>query len=126
MGQRGSRRLAGIGATSVRTQSLEQPVTCGAGVESSSKPGGSGAYACQRLSFGPSGKARWGQAKVANRTREIRPSGMKTGARGNVAMVELGSHPATERAGVVTSTYRCARPGSIQTGAADKATVQQV
>jgi len=96
-------------------------------VERWSKPVAQGVYVGQRLSFGDPGKARLQTvAKVANRTREIRPSGMKTGARGNVAMVELGSHPATERAGVVTSTYRCARPGSIQTGAADKATIQQV
>jgi len=54
-------------------------------VEPSSKPERSGVYVGQRLSFGPSGKARWGKAKVANRNREIRPSGMKTGARGNVA-----------------------------------------
>jgi hypothetical protein len=54
-------------------------------VEPSSKPGRSGVYAGQSLSFGLSGKARWGKAKVANRTREIRPSGMKAGARGNVA-----------------------------------------
>ncbi len=44
-----------------------------------------GVYVGQRLSFGATGKARLQTvAKVANRTREIRPSGMKTGARGNV------------------------------------------
>ncbi len=44
-----------------------------------------GEYVGQRLSFGTTGKARSQTvAKVANRTREIRPSGMKTGARGNV------------------------------------------
>ena len=44
-----------------------------------------GVYVGQRLSFGTAGKARSQTvAKVANRTREIRPSGMKTGARGNV------------------------------------------
>jgi hypothetical protein len=84
-GQRGSRRLVGIGATPARTQSLSQPVSSCVGVEPSGKPERPGVYAGQRLSFGPSGKARWGQAKVANRTREIRLSGMKTGARGNVA-----------------------------------------
>ncbi len=44
-----------------------------------------GVYVGQRLSLGTAGKARSQTvAKVANRTREIRPSGMKTGARGNV------------------------------------------
>ena len=44
-----------------------------------------GCIAGQRLSSGAAGKARSQTvAKVANRTREIRPSGMKTGARGNV------------------------------------------
>ena len=41
--------------------------------------------ASQRLSFGVAGKAHSQTvAKVANRTREIRPSGMKTEARGNM------------------------------------------
>jgi hypothetical protein len=84
-GQRGSRHLAGIGAAPVGTLSPIQPVRVCVRVEPSSKPERSGVYAGQSLSFGLSGKARWGQAKVANRTREIRPSGMKTGARGNVA-----------------------------------------
>ncbi len=44
-----------------------------------------GVYVGQRLSFGTAGKTQSQTvAKVANRTREIRPSGMKTGARGNV------------------------------------------
>ncbi len=44
-----------------------------------------GVYVGQRLSFGAAGKTRLQTvAKVANRTREIRPSGMTTGARGNV------------------------------------------
>jgi hypothetical protein len=83
--QRGSRHLVGMGATPVGTQSPIQPVRDCIRVELSSKPERSGAYASQRLSFDPSGKARWGNAKAANRTREIRLSGMKTGARGNVA-----------------------------------------
>ncbi len=42
-------------------------------------------YVGQRLSFGTAGKIQSQTvAKVANRTREIRPSGMKTGAQGNV------------------------------------------
>jgi len=53
-------------------------------VERWSKPVALGVYVGQRLSFGAAGKARSrAVAKVANRTREIRPSGMKTGARGN-------------------------------------------
>ena len=49
-----------------------------------------GVYVGQRLSFGTAGKARSQTvAKVANRTREIRPSGMKTGARGNVTHGEI-------------------------------------
>ena len=82
--QRGSRHLVGMGATPVGTLSSIQPVRVSICVEPSSKLERSGAYASQRLSFDPSGKARWGKAKVANRTREIRLSGMKTGARGNV------------------------------------------
>ena len=84
-GQRGSRHLVGMGATPVGTLSPIQPVRDCIRVELSSKPERSGAYASQRLSFDLTGKARWGKAKAANRTREIRLSGMKTGARGNVA-----------------------------------------
>jgi hypothetical protein len=51
-------------------------------VEPRSKPHQPGAYARQRLSFGCCGKAPWGQARAANRTREIRPSGMKEGGLG--------------------------------------------
>ncbi len=83
-GQRGSRRLVDI--------------PCGLGeglrahksdgrrdVERWSKPVAQGVNVGQRLSFGTAGKARSQTvAKVANRTREIRPSGMTTGARGNV------------------------------------------
>jgi hypothetical protein len=44
-----------------------------------------GVYVGQHLSFGIAGKTRLQTvAEVANRTREIRPSGMITGARGNV------------------------------------------
>ena len=38
-----------------------------------------GAYAGERLSFGISGKGYRGNAVAANRTREIRPSGMRGG-----------------------------------------------
>ena len=44
-----------------------------------------GVYVGQRLSFGTAGKTQSQTVtKVANRTREIRPSGMITGAQGNV------------------------------------------
>ncbi len=44
-----------------------------------------GVHVGQHLNFGLAGKAQSRTvAKVANRTREIRPSGMKTGAQGNV------------------------------------------
>ncbi len=52
-------------------------------VERWSKPVAQGVHVGQRLSLGTAGKARSQTvAKVPNRTREIRPSGMKTGARG--------------------------------------------
>ena len=54
--------------------------------ESMDKPRLRGVYSDQRLSFSSVGKVQRGtEAKVANRTREIRPSGMKTGAHGNVS-----------------------------------------
>ena len=63
-----------------RTQSRVNPGPWRKRVEPRSKPQQSGAYARQRLSFDCGGKAPWGQARAANRTREIRPSGMKAGA----------------------------------------------
>ena len=83
-GQRSSRRLVGIVVgTGEGLRAHESGVRCG--VERWSKPVVHGVYACQRLSFGSTGKTRSQTvAKVANRTREIRPSGMKTGAQGNV------------------------------------------
>jgi hypothetical protein len=84
-GQRGSRHLVDTGATPDGTLSPNEPVIDCVHVEPLGKLERLGAYASQRLSFDPSGKARWGNAKAANRTREIRLSGMKTGARGNAA-----------------------------------------
>jgi hypothetical protein len=43
-----------------------------------------GVYVCRHLSFGCLRKAIRENAMVANRTREIRPSGMTPGAYGNV------------------------------------------
>jgi hypothetical protein len=43
-----------------------------------------GVYVGKHLNFGCIRKVVRGNAMVANRTREIRPSGMKRGAYGNV------------------------------------------
>jgi hypothetical protein len=51
---------------------------------------------------------------VANRTREIRLSGMKRGAWGNWPMVEMGTHLATERAGLVTLHLRDGAPQFLE------------
>jgi len=48
-------------------------------VEPEIKPFIQGAYAGVCLSFGMEGKVLWGNAVAANRTREIRPSGMRGG-----------------------------------------------
>ena len=74
-----------------------------------------GAYANQRLSLVPDGKAHPREAKTCNRTWEIRPSGMIGGASENVATEELRTHLATERARLVTLRLQCARPSSIPT-----------
>ena len=95
MGQRGSRHLVGIGEVPERGLDPEYSGHHLRGVELWGKPGMSGVYASQRLSLGVSGKACQGHAKVANRTREIRPSGMKTGASGNVTM-GVGLRPVTK------------------------------
>ncbi len=76
-----------------------------------------GVYVGQRLSFGTAGKTQSQTvAKVANRTREIRPSGMKTGARGNVTHGGIRNpiRKSKERTWSLPA-YRCARLGSIQT-----------
>ncbi len=71
-------------------------LTAPSDAESWFKPAAQGAYASQRLSFGAAGKGLRGPVtKVANRTREIRPSGMKTGASENVTM-GAGLRPATK------------------------------
>jgi hypothetical protein len=95
---RGSRYLAGSHLTPDRAQD-RIPVPGMERVEPRSKPHQSGAYARQRLSFGCCGKAPWGHARAANRTREIRPSGMKAGASGNVTM-GAGLRSAAKPAGI--------------------------
>ena len=92
MGQRDSRRLAG---TSSKPDWDFEPSSPGQGNGHAEPPGKRrmrGVYANQRFSFCIRRKTRSGQAKVANRTREIRPSGMKTGASRNVAR-EAGLRP---------------------------------
>ena len=66
------------------------------------KPKRVGVYACERLSFAVSERPL-GDSQGQNRNREIRPSGIAGGARGNVTLTFLP---------------RCARLGSIPTGAA--------
>ncbi len=58
-------------------------------VELMIKPYIQGAYAGERFSFGLYGKAFRENAMVANRTREIRPSGMRGGLAETWAMAEL-------------------------------------
>ena len=95
-GQRGSRRLVDI------EHGIEKGHrTCKLGnsrgdVESWIKPAEQGVYVSRRLSLGAVGKGpRQTLTKVANRTREIRLSGMKTGASGNVTM-GVGMRPMTK------------------------------
>jgi hypothetical protein len=69
-----------------------------------------GVYVGQRLSFGAAGKARSRTvAKVANRTREIRPSGMKTGARGNAIHGEPRNPTRNRKSGLGHSSPTGAR-----------------
>ena len=61
-------------------------------VEFEIKPFKQGAYVGRHLSFGLNGKDLEGNAIAANRTREIRPSGMRGGLAETLVMVELGTH----------------------------------
>jgi hypothetical protein len=78
-------------------------------VELMIKPYNQGADAGERLSFGLYGKVHRGKAVAANRTREIRPSGMRGGLAETWAMVELGTRCTTERAHVGNSLPKVAR-----------------
>ena len=79
-------------------------------VERWSKPVEQGVYVGQRLSFGTAGKARSQTvAKVANRTREIRPSGMITGAQGNVIYGETRNPLRNRKSGIGHSSPTGAR-----------------
>ena len=64
----------------LRTEILVQVVNEKLLHERDSKPVMSGEYVGKHLIFGTIGKAVGGNTIVANRTREIRPSGMKRGA----------------------------------------------
>jgi hypothetical protein len=82
--------------------------------EPASKPGAGGVYARQRLSLAAGGKVSGGKP------RSEPDSGNPTvrdrrGASGNVAMVEMGSHLAIERARLVTLCLQRARSSSIPT-----------
>ena len=72
-----------------------------------------GAYANQGLNLVANGKAHGRETKTSNRTWEIRPSGIIGGAFENVAMVEMRSQLAIERAGLVTLHLQLARRSSI-------------
>ena len=60
--------------------------------ELSLKPDVAGAYVRQHLNLASLWEGVSGYARPANRNREIRPSGMTTGALGNVAGVRVESH----------------------------------
>ena len=69
-----------------------------------------GVYVGQHLSFGIAGKTRSQTvAKVANRTREIRPSGMITGAQGNVIYGETRNPLRNRKSGTGHSSPTGAR-----------------
>jgi hypothetical protein len=81
-------------------------------VELMIKPYNQGADAGERLSFGLYGKVHRGKAVAANRTREIRPSGMRGGLAETWAMVELGTR-CTYRKGACRKLSTC-RPRAPQ------------
>ena len=74
-----------------------------------------GAYVHQRLNLVANGEAHGRNAKASNRTWEIRPSGIIGGAFENVAMVEMRTQLAIERAGLATLHLQPARRSSIPT-----------
>ena len=107
--QRGSRRRADSDEMAERSIDSEQSDYQLVVVELRSKPGERGVYVCQRLSLSPPGKASQRDARVANRTREIRPSGMKTGARGNVTHGETRNPIRNRKSGLGHSSPTGAR-----------------
>jgi hypothetical protein len=78
------------------------------------EPSEVGAYASRRLNLTAGGKARRG--KPGSEPDSGKPTVRdRRGAWGNVTMVELGTHLAIERAGLVTLHLPCARSRSIPT-----------
>jgi hypothetical protein len=77
--QRGSRYVAGVTADTPSGHSARLTVTTSLGAEPQVSPHPPGGYTSERLSLGRGGKVLWGQAMAANRTREIRLSGMRGG-----------------------------------------------
>jgi hypothetical protein len=84
-------------------------------VEAVDKPRADGAHAHQRLNFISYGKVHGRKAKASNRTMGNPAVRHYRGAFGNVAMVEMGSHLAIERARLVTLHLQQARRSSIPT-----------
>ena len=66
-----------------------------------SDPGGEGCMRASAVATSLMGRLP-GESQVQNRAWEIRPSGIVGGLRESRPIVEMGSHPATERAGLVT------------------------
>src|SRR5215831_9079137 len=79
------------------------------------KPREDGAYVHQHLNFIPFGKVHGRKARASNRTMGNPAVRHYRGASGNVAMVEMRSHLAIERARLVTLHLQQARRSSIPT-----------
>jgi len=101
--QRGSRHLAGSRSPPDRAQTrvTGSPEGTSRAAEQTTPARGVCAPA---LEFRLLWEGTWGQARAANRTREIRPSGMKEGASGNVAM-GAGLRSVGESRGDTTGPY---------------------
>ena len=84
-------------------------------VEAVVKPREDGAYVHQHLNFILFGKVHGRKAKASNRTMGNPAVRHYRGASGNVAMVEMRSHLAIERARLVTLHLQQARRSSIPT-----------
>jgi hypothetical protein len=108
----------GKGALGTRRLRLSQPYPdtdlgyCGlrVGARARADPSGSAAATRRRLRCAPGGKgpgpARSRASRDQNRTREIRPSGIAGRPVRTWSMAELGTHLATERAGLGTLRLR--------------------
>ena len=67
----------------------------------------------QRLSFGNKWEGLTGEARVANRIREIRPCGMKRGAYGNMNVLVVGTKNRVYGIPVIKIQPAIGRNGSI-------------